>query len=106
MGIDLQLLQNDKGGDFEGVCASQKKRFASEELVHEVLAMYKEWTKSAFSPAGIGCKRRKKTDEPLLTLCSPIRHPAVAEGGQQDPEGHRRLHEGESVASQSFFRPS
>lgn len=47
MGIDLQLLQNDKGGDFEGVCASQKKRFASEELVHEVLAMYKEWTKSA-----------------------------------------------------------
>ncbi|CDR40791.1 RHTO0S05e07316g1_1 [Rhodotorula toruloides] len=48
MGIDLQLLQNDKGGDFEGVCASQKKRFASEELVHEVLAMYKEWTKTQF----------------------------------------------------------
>lgn len=48
MGIDLQLLQNDKGGNFEGVCASQKKRFASEELVHDVLAQYKEWTKSAF----------------------------------------------------------
>jgi seryl-tRNA synthetase len=46
MGIDLQLLQNDKGGDFEGVCASQKKRFAPEELAHEVLALYKEWTKS------------------------------------------------------------
>ncbi|GAA6047385.1 hypothetical protein JCM3770_001278 [Rhodotorula araucariae] len=48
MGIDLQLLQNDKGGDFEGVCASQKKRFASEELVHDVLAMYKEWTSTQF----------------------------------------------------------
>ncbi|GAA5983953.1 hypothetical protein JCM10908_005989 [Rhodotorula pacifica] len=48
MGIDLQLLQNDKGGDFEGVCASQKKRFAPEELAHEVLALYKEWTKTQF----------------------------------------------------------
>jgi len=47
MGIDLLLLQNDKGGDFEGVCASQKKRFAPEALAHDVLAMYKEWTKSA-----------------------------------------------------------
>lgn len=46
MGIDLQLLQNDKGGNFEAVCASQKKRFAPEELAHDVLALYKEWTKS------------------------------------------------------------
>jgi len=48
MGIDLLLLQNDKGGDFEGVCASQKKRFAPEALAHDVLAMYKEWTKTQF----------------------------------------------------------
>lgn len=45
MGIDLLLLQNDKGGDLESVQASQKKRFASEELVTEVLTEYKEWTK-------------------------------------------------------------
>lgn len=48
MGIDLLLLQNDKGGDLESVIASQKKRFASEELVTEVLDMYKGWTKSEF----------------------------------------------------------
>ena len=60
MGIDLQLLQNDKGGDFEGVCASQKKRFAPDELAHEVLALYKEWTKSERTPAvgrGLTCYR-------------------------------------------------
>ncbi|KAM0750130.1 seryl-tRNA synthetase [Meredithblackwellia eburnea MCA 4105] len=44
MGIDLLLLQESKGGDIASVIASQKKRFASEELVNEVLAMYKAWT--------------------------------------------------------------
>ncbi|GAA5940428.1 hypothetical protein JCM3775_005089 [Rhodotorula graminis] len=48
MGIDLLQLQNDKGGNFEAVAASQKKRNAPEELAHDVLAMYKEWTKTQF----------------------------------------------------------
>ncbi|ORY89252.1 hypothetical protein BCR35DRAFT_275684 [Leucosporidium creatinivorum] len=73
MGIDLLLLQNDKGGDLESVVASQKKRFASEELVTEVLTEYKEWTKVSFDRAQaakkinalqkeIGLKRKNKED--------------------------------------------
>lgn len=45
MGIDIQLLQAEKGGDLQSVIDSQKKRFASEELVIDTLALYKEWTK-------------------------------------------------------------
>ncbi|GAA6001438.1 hypothetical protein JCM10207_006667 [Rhodosporidiobolus poonsookiae] len=48
MGIDLQLLQDDKGGDLKSVIASQQKRFAPETLVPEVLSEYKEWTKTQF----------------------------------------------------------
>lgn len=47
MGIDVQMLQAEKGGDIAAVLASQKKRFASEELVNEVLALYKKWVASA-----------------------------------------------------------
>ncbi|GAA6062961.1 hypothetical protein JCM10212_005720 [Sporobolomyces blumeae] len=48
MGIDLQLLQDNKGGDIAGVIASQKKRFAPEALVEDVLAQYQEWVKTAY----------------------------------------------------------
>ncbi|GAA5858141.1 hypothetical protein JCM1840_001057 [Sporobolomyces johnsonii] len=48
MGIDIQLLQDNKGGDIAGVIASQKKRFAPESIVNEVLEQYKEWVKTAF----------------------------------------------------------
>jgi seryl-tRNA synthetase len=48
MGIDLQLLQDNKGGDIAGVIASQKKRCAPEALVEDVLSQYKEWVKSQF----------------------------------------------------------
>ena len=44
MGIDVLMLQAEKGGDLAAVLASQKKRFASEELVNDVLALYKKWT--------------------------------------------------------------
>lgn len=46
MGIDLQLLQADKGGDLAAVKLSQERRGASVELVDETLRLYKEWTKS------------------------------------------------------------
>jgi len=45
MGIDLLLLQEDKGGDLKSVLASEKARFAPEGLVPEVLELYKAWTK-------------------------------------------------------------
>jgi seryl-tRNA synthetase len=47
MGLDLLLLQDDKGGDLKSVIESQKRRFAPDTLVTEVLAEYKDWTKSA-----------------------------------------------------------
>ncbi|GAA6028192.1 hypothetical protein JCM8097_006906 [Rhodosporidiobolus ruineniae] len=48
MGIDLNLLQDDKGGDLKAVLESQKRRGAPDNLVPEVLAEYKEWTKTQF----------------------------------------------------------
>ncbi|KAN0059627.1 Cytosolic seryl-tRNA synthetase [Thecaphora frezii] len=41
--IDLSMLQPDKGGDPQLVKDSQRKRGASEELVDQVLDMYKNW---------------------------------------------------------------
>ena len=51
MGIDLQLLQNDKGGDLESVKLSESRRGGDPLLVDSVLAMYKEWTRSELTPA-------------------------------------------------------
>lgn len=41
MGLDILLLQDDRGGNIESVRASQRLRFASVELVDEVLALHK-----------------------------------------------------------------
>ncbi len=46
--IDLLQLQPEKGGDPSIVRASQKKRGAPEEIVEDVLALYKEWTQLDF----------------------------------------------------------
>jgi len=46
--IDLQLLQVEKGGNPEVVRESQRKRFASVELVDEVLSLYKNWVTIEF----------------------------------------------------------
>lgn len=46
--IDLQQLQVEKGGNPEVVRESQRKRFASIELVDEVLSLYKNWVSLEF----------------------------------------------------------
>ena len=46
--IDLQQLQVEKGGNPEVVRESQRKRFASVELVDEVLSLYKNWVTLEF----------------------------------------------------------
>ena len=46
--IDLQQLQVEKGGNPEVVRESQRKRFASVELVDEVLSLYKTWVTLEF----------------------------------------------------------
>jgi len=95
MGIDLLQLQNDKGGNFEAVAASQKKRNAPEELAHDVLAMYKEWTKSASLVSSSVCTQVGAAQANPSSPCnSPVRRPAAAEGGQQDSEGDRPEDEG------------
>ena len=45
MGIDLVLLQDDKGGDLASVRLSEQRRGGDGTLVDSVLAMYKEWTR-------------------------------------------------------------
>lgn len=49
----LAVLQPEKGGDPSIVRASQKKRGAPEEIVEEVLKMYKEWTQLDFTLNGL-----------------------------------------------------
>lgn len=73
MGIDLLLLQNDKGGDIDSVIASQKKRFASTELVTEVLNDYKDWVKGQCVSTSFAStfSVHKTSRRPSLTpLCS------------------------------------
>ncbi|SGY24133.1 BQ5605_C019g09014 [Microbotryum silenes-dioicae] len=52
MGIDLHLLQAEKGGDLEAVLASEKKRFAKVDYVNPTLALYKEWVKREWGLMG------------------------------------------------------
>jgi seryl-tRNA synthetase len=47
------VLQPEKGGDPSIVRASQKKRGAPEEIVEEVLRLYKEWTQLDFQLNGM-----------------------------------------------------
>ncbi|KAH8922822.1 serine-tRNA ligase [Atractiella rhizophila] len=71
--IDIQLLNPDKGGEPEVVKLSQKRRNASEELVDEVLEMYKAWNKLNYElmqlqrnvnllQKDIGAKKKAKED--------------------------------------------
>lgn len=80
MGIDIQLLQAEKGGDINLVKASQKKRFASEALVDDTLSMYKDWVKSELY---FTCSRRVWE----LTACSRVRADAAPEEDEPDPKG-------------------
>ena len=41
--LDINLLREDRGGNPELVRESQRRRFASVELVDEVIALDKEW---------------------------------------------------------------
>ena len=45
MGLDLLLFQADKDGEPELIKASQRARFASEEIVDQIQEEYKEWTR-------------------------------------------------------------
>lgn len=47
------MLQPEKGGDPAIVRESQKKRGAPEEIVEEVLRLYKEWTQLDFTLNGL-----------------------------------------------------
>ena len=51
MGIDINLLRKDKGGNPDLVRASQRKRGGEKAvlLVDEVIAMDDEWIKGAFT---------------------------------------------------------
>ena len=47
MTLDVTTFIVEKEGDPEAIKESQKKRGHSVELVDEVIALYKEWTRSA-----------------------------------------------------------
>ncbi|KAI8059318.1 seryl-tRNA synthetase [Gongronella butleri] len=47
--LDINLLLEDRGGNPEIVRESQRRRGASVEIVDEILAIYKQWTKTKFN---------------------------------------------------------
>jgi len=59
MGIDLQLLQEGKGGDPELVRESQRRRHAAPELVDDVLSLYRAWVNVQFERSTL---QRKSND--------------------------------------------
>lgn len=46
--MDINLFRKDKGGDPEIVKASQRKRFADEKIVDEIVELDKEWISGLF----------------------------------------------------------
>lgn len=48
MTLDVTTFIAEKEGDPEAIRDSQKKRGNKVELVDEVIALYKDWTKSMF----------------------------------------------------------
>ena len=46
--LDINLFLEEKGGNPELIRESQRARFASVELVDEIISDYKEWTKIKF----------------------------------------------------------
>lgn len=107
MGIDLLLLQDDKGGDLQSVLASQKKRFASEELVTETLSMYKEWTKSelalTYRQSGLSadfCVRLHALVSLLSLESSCIQPYPAAEEDERDSKANWAQEEGAGTSEQ------
>lgn len=47
--LDINLFRSDKGNDPERVRESQRRRFASVELVDEIIELDKEWRQRTFS---------------------------------------------------------
>lgn len=69
MGIDILLLQEEKGGDLKSVLASEKARFAPEGLVPEVLELYRAWTKGKHFQRLMSLSRDRSRRSP--TDCTP-----------------------------------
>lgn len=57
MGIDLQLLQEGKGGDPELVRESQRRRHAAPELVDDVLSLYRAWVNGEHPARLLSCSQ-------------------------------------------------
>ncbi|KAH3900618.1 probable Serine--tRNA ligase, cytoplasmic [Saccharomycodes ludwigii] len=75
--LDINLFLEEKGGNPDLIRESQKARFASVELVDEIIADYKEWVKTKFQldelnkkinkvQKEIGLKFKKKEDASAL----------------------------------------
>ena len=52
--LDLNDFIAERGGDPNKIKASQRKRFAPEEAVDEVIALYEEARKGMFRPIRLG----------------------------------------------------
>ncbi|KAH3679456.1 hypothetical protein WICMUC_001001 [Wickerhamomyces mucosus] len=57
--LDINQFIEEKGGNPELIRASQKARFASVELVDEIISEYKEWTKIRFDLDGLNKQQNK-----------------------------------------------
>ena len=63
MPIDINLLRVERGGDPEKVRESQRRRFANEELVDEVLALDEQWRTMNFDLTGLKKRRNELNKE-------------------------------------------
>lgn len=48
--LDVLDFVEDKGGDLKKIRESQRRRYAPEEAVDEVIALYEDHRKSKFAP--------------------------------------------------------
>ena len=55
--LDINLFRTDKGGNPDLIRESQRSRFASVELVDEVIALDKAWRESKCPLSSLPCPR-------------------------------------------------
>lgn len=61
--LDINLFREEKGGNPEAIRESQRRRFASVELVDEVIALDKAWRESQFQLDQLGREFNKANKE-------------------------------------------
>lgn len=86
--LDVNDFITERGGNPQAIKDSQRRRYAPEEAVDEVIALYEDHRKSKLATRCAGLQI-------LTNYCSPIHCHTSQQQDQRNPKGNRRKKEGQ-----------